>query len=205
MRILPDPYILAFLLADAVALLLCYNRLQAAFQGGLACIRSAHSTHEMLGNNYVCASIRIILLLLLPFYALTLSMTGLSRAGFFWTVAALLGLLLYRKLVLLLLGWLTARKGAFRSLERTGWAIAVPGMLFSLLAALAVWFVPSLPYVLTWGWIALVTLVGVVFYVLRGNSIILSTGFSVFFWVLYLCTLEFLPICVVVNILINGN
>lgn len=205
MRILPDPYVLAFLLADAVALLLCYNRLLAAMEGGFSCFRGAHSTFEMLGNNYVCASVRIVLLLLLPFYALTLSLTGLSKVGFFRTVAVLAGLLLLRKLVFLLLGWIASRQGAFRSLERAGNTIAVLGILFSVPAAVAVWFAPSLPLTLAWGWLALVTAAGVVFYVLRGNSIILSTGFSVFFWVLYLCTLEFLPICVVVNILINGN
>lgn len=205
MRILPDPYILAFLLADCLVLLLCYNRLLAAIQGGAACFHSYHSTLEMLGNKYLCTSVRIILLILLPLYAMTLTFTGLSTAGFAWTLAALVALLLFRKAVLLLLGWLSSRQSAFRALERTGYAVAVLGMFVSLLAALAVWLAPALPHWLTWGWLGLVALVCVFFYIWRGNSIILSTGFSVFYWVLYLCTLEFLPICVVVNILINGD
>ena len=99
MRVLPDPYVLAFLLADALALLLCYNRLLSALKGSAACFHSFHSTQEMLGNNYVCASVRIIFFLLQPFYALTLCMTGLSSLDFAWTLVALLGLVLLRKLV----------------------------------------------------------------------------------------------------------
>jgi len=203
--VLPDPYLLAFLLADGLVLLLCYNRLLAALQGSAACFRGTHSTHEMLGNKYVCVSVVVVFLLLLPFYALTLTLTGLSSLGYVWTLAALAGLLLFRKLVYLLLGWLSSRHGAFQALEKTGYALSVSGMLVSTLAALAVWLLPSLPQWLLWGWLGLAALLCLVFYVRRGNSIILSTGFSVFFWVLYLCTLEFLPICVVVNLLINGN
>lgn len=205
MRVLPDPYVLAFLLADALALLLCYNRLLSALKGSAACFHSLHSTQEMLGNNYVCASVRIIFFLLQPFYALTLCMTGLSSLDFAWTLVALLGLVLLRKLVFLLVGWLSSRMGAFRALERTGLALSVLGLLASMLAALAVWLAPDAPRWLLWGWLGLMVAVCAFFYVRRGNSIILSTGFSVLYWVLYLCSLEFLPICVVVNILINGN
>lgn len=205
MRVLPDPYVLAFLLADGLALLLFYNRLLSALKGSAACFHGLHSTQEMLGNNYVCDSVRIIFFLLQPFYALTLCMTGLSSVDFAWTLVALLGLVLLRKLVFLLVGWLSSRMGAFRAQERTGIALSVLGMLASMLAALAAWLAPDAPRWLLWGWLGLVAAVCAFFYVRRGNYFILSTGFSVFFWVLYLCTLEFLPICVVVNILINGN
>ena len=50
-----------------------------------------------------------------------------------------------------------------------------------------------------------IALLSAMVYVFRGSKIILSTQFSIFYWVLYLCALEFLPICVVVNFLINGN
>ena len=205
MRVLPDPYILAFLLAVGVALLLCYNRLLSALHGSAACFHGDHSTQEMLGNNYVCDSVRISFLLLLPFYALTLSITGCSRLGYFWTLVALLALFLLRKAVYWMMGWLSSRQGAFRALEKTGLALFVLGMLVSTLAALAVWLVPSIPSIALWVWVLAVVAVCAFFYIRRGSSIILSTGFSVFFWVLYLCSLEFLPICVVVNIMINGN
>ena len=205
MRVLPDPYILAFLLAVGVALLLCYNRLLSALHGSAACFHGDHSTQEMLGNNYVCDSVRITFLFLLPFYALTLSLTGCSRLGYFWTLVALLALFLLRKAVYWMMGWLSSRQGAFRALEKTGLALFVLGMLVSTLAALAVWLVPSTPSIALWVWILAVVAVCVFFYIRRGSSIVLSTSFSVFFWVLYLCSLEFLPICVVVNIMINGN
>lgn len=205
MRVLPDPYVLAFLLAVGLALLLCYNRLLSALRGSAACFHSNHSTEEMLGDNYVCDSIRLVFLLLLPFYAMALTVTGCSKLGFLWTLVALVALVLFRRVISLLMGWLSSRKGAFRALSRVGMAFAVLGMLISMLAPLAAWLIPATPRWVLWGWLALTAALCIVFYIRRGSAIILSTGFSIFFWVLYLCALEFLPICVVVNIMINGN
>ncbi len=205
MRELPDPYVLAFLLAAGVSLLLLYNRLLAAVRGGWSCIHGLNGTLEMLGNQYICDSVRISCLLLVPFYALALVVTGLSTVGYAWTLAALVALWLFRKLVYGLMGWLGGRMSAFRSIERMGYAVGVLVMLASVPAILLGWLVPGTPR-----WLLLLLLVlpvaaGAFLYVRRGFSIIFSTEFSVFFWVLYLCALEFLPICVVVNQLINGN
>ena len=205
MRILPDPYVLAFLLAAGVAVLLCFNRLLTALQGFVACLHGLNGTHEMLGNAYVCDSVRMLFLLLLPFLALVLVVTGISAFGYFWTLAALFGLWLFRKLVYLTVGWLTSRPHAVRSVERTGYAFAVPMILLASLAAVLVWLVPDTPRWLSWGWVGLVAVVAYVLYVRRSFSLILTAGFSPFFWVLYLCGLEILPFCVVVNILMHGN
>ena len=47
---MPDPYVLAFLLAVGMAVLLMYSRLLAALQGAGACCRGYHGTVEMLGK-----------------------------------------------------------------------------------------------------------------------------------------------------------
>lgn len=205
MRELPDPYILAFLLALALVLLLSYNRLVTAVRGAAACVRGLHSTCEMLGNNYVFGSVRYAFLLLLPFYAMTLVVTGLSTRPYLRTLLTLLVLVLFLKAVCLAMGWLTSRRPVFRQLEWTGSAFCVLAMVLSLPAALAGWLIPAAPQWLLWGWLALAAAAAGFLYARRGFSIIFPAGFSVFFWVLYLCTLEVLPICVVVNILINGN
>ena len=205
MRELPDPYILAFLLVTGVTLLLLYSRLLAAIRGGCLCFRGTNSTTEMLGNNYLCDSVRIALVLLVPFYALTLAVTGLSTVGYAWTLAALLLLWLFRKIVYQLMGWLGSRQSAFRAVERTGYALWVLVILASVPALLLGWLVPATPRWVLWGLLILPAAVGAFVYVRRGYSLLLSTEFSLFFWVLYLCALEFLPICVVVNRLINGN
>ena len=205
MRELPDPYVLAFLLATGVALLLLYNRLLAAVQGSASCLHGMNGTTEMLGNGYLCDSVRMMFLLLIPFYALAFVVTGLSSVGYFWTLAAFLGLWLFRKLVYWTVGWLSSRPAVMRSVERTGYAFGVAAILLSCVVAVVVWLVPATPLWLRWGWMGLVAVVAFLFYARRSFSLIFSAGFSPFFWVLYLCGLEILPICVVVNLLINGH
>ena len=205
MRELPDPYVLAFLLLAAVALMLSYNRLLVAVRGGVSCPHGLNGTQEMLGNKYICSSVRLAFFLLVPFYALTLVLAGISTAGYAWTLAALAALLLFRKLACLLMGWLGSRPGAFRAVERTGYALGVLVILFSVPALLVGWLAPESPRWLLWGLVLLPFAAGLYYYFRRGLSLLLQTEFSPFFWVLYLCALEILPICVVVNRLFNGN
>lgn len=202
---MPDPYVLAFLLAVGMAVLLMYSRLLAALQGAGACCRGYHGTVEMLGNNYVCDSVRIIFMLLIPFYALALDLCQVSAVGYAWTLAALVGLWIFRKLVYLILGWLTGRPSGFRSLERVSYALGLLMMLCAMPAVLLAWLVPATPVWLLQGWLAVLAVAAFLLYLRRGISMNSQTGFSVFFWVLYLCGLELLPICVVVNILMHGN
>ncbi len=205
MRVLPDPYVLAFLLAVGLVVLLCYNRLVAAVGGSLACYRGTNGMQEMLGNTYVVDSVRIVFLLLLPFLALSLTVTGLSGVGYWWTLAALLGLWLFRKLVYATAGWLVSRRSDFRNAEQVGYAVGMLMLLGALVALLLAWLVPATPRWLLWGWLGVCALVALVVYALRGFSLFSHAGFSPYLWVLYLCGLEVLPISVVVNILIHGN
>lgn len=202
---LPDPYVLAFLLVLSIIFLLGYARMTVAVRGSAACVRGLHGTLEMLGNKYVFDSVRLAFVLLLPFYALSLVATGLSARSYFFTLLVLAAFFLFRKMICSLVGWLTARRAAFRQLEWTGCAFFLMAMVLSLPAALLVWLVPATPHGLLWAWIGLEFCAAVGFYARRGFSLIFPTGFSVFFWVLYLCILEILPISVVANILINGN
>lgn len=205
MRELPNPFTLAVLLLDAVLLLLFFERMLAALQASVACFRSSYGTREFLGNNYLCASVRQTLVLLIPFYAITLVVTDVSHAGFGWTMALLVLLAFFRLFCCRMVGWLTARKAAFQSLERVNEAVCVLAISASLPVSLLGWLVPSVPHTVLWILLSAIALFSAIVYVLRGTKIILSTQFSIFYWVLYLCALEFLPICVVVNILINGN
>ena len=205
MRELPDPFVLAVLLLDAVLLLLFFERLLAALQASVACYKSTYGTREFLGNNYLCASVRQTCVLLIPFYAITLVVTDVSHVGFGRTMALLVLLALFRLFSCHMLGWLTARKSAFQSLERVNEAVCVLAMSVSLPVFLLGWLAPSVPHTVLWILLSVIALSAALVYVWRGSKIILATQFSIFYWVLYLCALEFLPICVVVNILINGN
>jgi len=205
MRTLPDPHVLAFLLVDTVLLLVLYGRLLAALRGARACLRSTYSTMELLGNTYLCSSVNLMSLLLLPVFAATLSATHLSKPGYFWTVQALIVLVIWRKLVYLLMGWLTSRKTVFHNAETISRAIGIAMVAGALPAFLAGWVEPDLPSWVLWGWIVLAVVVCGGVYVFRVSALFLHAGFSIFFRVLYLCGLEILPVCVVANYLIHGN
>ena len=193
MRVLPDPYVLAFLLAVGLVVMLRYSRLLSAVGGSFSCCRGTNGMREMLGNAYVVDSVRIMFLLLLPFLALSLTMTGVSNAGYFWTLAALLALWVFRKLVYATAGWLFSRPLEFRSAERVSYALGMLLLLGSVVALLLAWLVPATPRWLLWGWLGACALVTLLLYARRGFSLFSSCGFSPLLWVLYLCGLEILP------------
>ena len=205
MRVLPEPYVLAVLLLDAVLMLLLFERMLSAFRAAMDCCRDPYSLREYLSNRYLRSSVREALTLLIPFYAITLVSTGVSRVGFGWTLAALAALALFRMLANRTLGWLTSRKPTFRALERLNEALCVLAIFASLPFFVLGWLVPACPQGLLWGALAVIAAAAAVMYVWRGSQIILSAQFSIVYWVLYLCALEFLPICVVVNFLMHGN
>lgn len=205
MRVLPDPFVLAVLLVDAVLLLLVFDRLLAALRAGVACFKSLYSTQEMLGNNYLCSSVRLAYFLLLPFFSETLLLSDVSMQNFFLTLGLLLALALFRWLSCRAMGWLGGGKAVFSSIERVAEALSVLVMAASSVVLVTGWLWPESPRWILWSALLGFALVAFVIYVWRGTALIMQNQFSLFFWVLYLCALEFLPICVVVNILMHGN
>ena len=200
----PDPLVLAFLILAALALILFYDRLVAAVSGGASFFRSVHATGETLGNKYLCNCIILMFLLTVPFYAMALRMSGLGN-GYMWVLGILAGMLLLRKVLLALLGWLSGSQATLREVEKMSYGIFIIVALASFLPAPVLLLFP--PKVLSFYriYLAIIALIGYSVYVKRSLQLISSSGFSCFFWVLYLCTLEILPVCVVVNYLLNGN
>ena len=200
----PDPFVLAFLLLSVLAFILLYGRLIAAISGSATFLQSNYAAAETLENKYLCNSITIMYLMVLPFYAATLRFAHLGKS-YWWAFLCLCGLVLLRKAALALLSWLNGSPAAFRSVERLG------NGMFLLVVLASILLVPVLamtPFDYIKGfriYLLVIVLIGFSVYAARSFSLISSTGFSSFFWVLYLCTLEILPVCVVVNFLLNGN
>jgi len=200
----PDPFVLGFLLVAALTLVLLYSRLLAAITGAAAFIRSDHATSETLGNKYLCDSILLIFTLMVPFYAMALRLSGMGN-GYLWVLGILVGMLLLRMGIFSLLGWLGGQPAACRDIEKMGCGIFIlVGLASFLPAPVLLLFSPQVLSIYRI-YLAIIALIGYFFYVIRSFSLISSTGFSRYFWVLYLCTLEILPVSVVVNYLLNGN
>ena len=201
----PPASVLFFLLAVALTLLLSFSRVVVALRGATFVVRGNNSTMEVLGNKYDCDSIFLSYLLLLPVYALTLLIDGVSSLDYWMTLVVLVALMLFRRICLAVSGWLSGRRGAMRQVSMVGRSIMVPVVLISSLTGLLVRVFPDISRTFIFVLLIVIAAAGYIVYVKRSFDIINSSGFSRFFWFLYLCALDILPICVAVNIMFNGN
>ncbi len=120
-------------------------------------------------------------------------------------VATLLLILLYflfRNLSFFMLNWVNRCK-AFKYLSRIYYTHVALGMVFSILGLLIYMLFPGVgsSFLKIYLFVSLSALS--VMYFVRGNQIIISNGFSHFFWILYLCTLEILPLVVIGHVMFS--
>lgn len=200
----PDPFVLAFLLLSMFAIVILFSRLLTAITASASLYRSSYGTHETLENNTLCNAIKLILPLLVPIYAFSLWKVGFG-ASYWHAFLAVVAVLVFRKLVYLLMSWLSSQGEAFGNLEKLSYGTAIPMMLLSMLSLPLLQLIPDFPMRVVRIYFIVLFVSSLIVYVRRSFDIISSTGFSSFFWVLYLCTLEILPICVVANIMIYGH
>ncbi|MCI1778448.1 MAG: DUF4271 domain-containing protein [Bacteroidales bacterium] len=98
-----------------------------------------------------------------------------------------------RLLILKLLGWVNSSP-AFGVINRMG--LSYFALIFSLALVITLIYVLFFRDVSVndlYSYIFICTSVILIIYFIRVYQIIISNGFSIFFWILYLCTLEILP------------
>ena len=200
----PDTAVLAVMIVATIAVILFFGRFVSALGASFSIYRSSHGTTEILGNKYLCDSIRLTLVILVPFYALALWRAGVSP-DYWIALLAAAGLLLFRKGIYALIAWLGSVYGQIKDVEKLSYGTAIATIALSLLPFLLVKFFPDIPSKAIQIYLMVVLISNSIVYSRRSAEIISSTGFSIFFWVLYLCTLELLPICVVANLMMYGH
>ncbi|MFA5848536.1 MAG: DUF4271 domain-containing protein [Bacteroidales bacterium] len=140
----------------------------------------------LLNNNYILDTFQ-----LLPQYFLLLS------------ILCLITLWLVRKGIYDLLSWLTKDKNTFKLIERIGYNHVIISVIFSLPAILLKFFWPEIDA----STILIVLIFSVLFvfliYLVRGYQIIISHRYSHFFYILYLCSIELLPIALISNFILS--
>lgn len=116
---------------------------------------------------------------------------------------ALICLWLVRKGLFNLLSWLMREKNAFRFIEKISYNYLISSVIVTFPAAMIGFFWPEISE----GTIVNILLYCVLFvyfiYLTKTWQIIISRRFSLFFYILYLCTLEFLPIALIVNLILS--
>lgn len=115
----------------------------------------------------------------------------------------LTGLWLVRKGLFKLLSWLMREKNAFRFIEKISYNYLISSVIITFPAAMIGFFWPEISD----GTIVNILLYCCLFvyfiYLTKTWQIIISRRLSLFFYILYLCTLEFLPIALIVNLILS--
>ncbi|OFY39403.1 MAG: hypothetical protein A2X18_04715 [Bacteroidetes bacterium GWF2_40_14] len=118
-------------------------------------------------------------------------------------ILSLFALWLVRKGIYDLLSWLTKDKNTFKLIERIGYNHMIISVIFSLPAILLRFFWPETDA----SSILIVLLISILFvfliYLVRGYQIIISHRYSHFFYILYLCCIELLPIALISNFILS--
>ncbi len=95
------------------------------------------------------------------------------------------------------------RKSVFKYLNRFYYTHAILGILLLLFGFIISIILPTIPQNHILFYIIGVFIITLLLYFIRGYQIIISNGFSHFFWILYLCTLEILPAIVILHLILS--
>ena len=178
-------------------------------EGVISSVRSCMSYNralETFNNKRAISSMYLAFVLSVPFYALAISRSGVSTIKEWWIFIIIVLFFIFRHLVYVTAGWLTAKKEPFKVLENTSTSCFVIIMFLSILALAVVELFPSLNRGGARIYLAIVYVIGILVYFARSFKIFGLSGFSNIFWFLYLCSLEILPMCVAGNVLLtNGH
>lgn len=192
-------------IVSVLAVTLMFRRLSAAFSGFRDLISITTRNEVVLGNKYACDSMIICALTLIPAFAGSLCISGISALSFWPTLLVVALVPVARETGYALMGWLFSCKDVFSALRVVNYGSVVPAILAVIVSSVLVWAFPQVPgagYLL---FVLILFAVSLLLYVIRTGILIFSSGFSGFFWILYLCAFEILPVCVAAKILIYGN
>ncbi len=158
---------------------------------------------DIFQNDNKTSAIRLSFIFSAVIYSVAVSSVAAETASLWKVMAVLLSVLIFKEIVLTIIVWFFGRKKEMKMLK----AIAVStfsiiGLASSPVALLSVFNLQDvrLAVVLYLG-AGLVLLFTV--YLKNAHKILISSGFSLFYSILYLCVLEILPICVAVKAVVS--
>lgn len=125
-----------------------------------------------------------------------------AGAAFIITVLLFLFYFLFRNLSFFVLNWVNRCK-LFKYLSRVYYTHIALGLVLSAAGLLVYMLFPGIGRSFLACYFAVSLSAVIVMYFVRGNQIIISNGFSHFFWILYLCTLEILPLVVIGHVMFS--
>ena len=122
--------------------------------------------------------------------------------NFLLTLAVAGGYLLFKLIFLAVLDWVN-RSSVFKTLFKAGHTYVIWGILLAAAGFLVYTVFPVLPAGFLRLYAAVCACTAFLLYLIRGYQLIIANRFSHFFWILYLCTLEVLPILISAGIALS--
>ncbi len=122
--------------------------------------------------------------------------------NFIFALSAASVYLLFRYIAFSLLNY-TNRRRFFKYINRFYYSHAIMAITLSVLGFCVSIIFSGIPFRHIALYIIWVTSISLVIYFIRGYQIIISNGFSHFFWILYLCTLEILPLVIILHLILS--
>ncbi len=109
----------------------------------------------------------------------------------------------FRKSVFSILTWVTKDKTTFKLVEKISYNHLIISVIFSFPAIFLRFIWPETPEITIINTLLFCILFIYTFYLIRGYQIILSHHYSHFFYILYLCTVELLPVALLANLILS--
>lgn len=189
----------------AVLLFLCvilFNRIVMGIKSSSDMFGSEVRMSETLRSNFRCSSMIITYVLIIPFYAVFFSLSGISLLDFWKVLVIVSGYFIFRYVVQSGIKIINGSSDTLDKVEKLGFAsFIIIGALY-LVILIFMRFFPGMPEIVCRGYCIVVFVLVMSCYLLRERKFFLGSRFSHFFWFLYLCAFEILPICVVVKALV---
>lgn len=119
------------------------------------------------------------------------------------SLAFIAGFWLLRKSLYSTLSWLTKDKNTFKLIEKIGYNHLIISVIFSFPIILLTFIWPQISDVFVFNVLICSTLFIFAVNLYRGYQIIISHRYSHFFYILYLCGIELLPIALLLNFILS--
>jgi len=110
---------------------------------------------------------------------------------------------LLRKILYSILSWVTKDKTTFKLIENIGYNHLIISVIFSLPSILIRFIWPQTSDIIIINILVFSCLFVYLFYIVRGYQIIISHRYSHFFYILYLCSVELLPVVLLANFILS--
>lgn len=196
--------------ALVVLFILLYRRVTTAIVSSGVVLAKKKGFH-LFEDKYTVASIRLAITISFVLIPLILSLFGLGNpiiersdldeetSLYLSLLIYMVGFFLFKGLLLRIIGWITNKKGVTHIIEYLGFSSVICFGVMLLIFSLFTYIIPSISESGVFIYLAIIGGLTFLLTLIRGFQIFLASGYSLYFWFLYLCALELMPIGIVVK------